>query len=406
MNKFRIWLFVLALVVGAAGASGYANWWFYRSLAEGFTEGLVYAVMGASADVWKFIGLSATAVLVLERRHFWAWFGRAIWAGCVVASIIAAIGFSSSVQAGLEDPRSAALERRDLLQTEIAADQAELDALQTRGEPKSPGEVEGELTALLNGPPVYEDGTLGTGTLRSQLEARTGAYCDGAFDGPLTRQYCPQIGALQAEVTRAERYVALTANLRANRAELRGIEAPASGDAEAAAFSTLATLGGTSSGWKSGTIIFFAILIEILACTGESFMRLLSPKWRLGVPRVDLALIGWIASMRRAWAGLPQPAPAAVVRNVPEPAAPPASKPKPAPEPQPAPAVTFTPPAAIEPEPAPAVEAQPAPEPAHGEFTPDPERPRPDPKPPAPKKPTGPNVAEFRPTIDRRTRRA
>jgi hypothetical protein len=401
MIRFRLWLIVLVLTTGAAGASGFANWWFYRSLADELVEGLVYAVMGASADVWKVVGLSATAILIAERKLFWAWLGRLLWGGAVVASIIAAIGFSSAVQAGMEDPRANAIKDKTTIEAQIAADEADLTALLERGEPMPPEEARAALARLLDSPAVYDDGTLAPGTLRTQLTARTGAYCDGAFSGPLTVKYCGQIRELEGEIARADRYVDVSASLRTNRTRLLEIETPSSGEAEAAAFSTLAQVGGTALGWKTFTVIFFAFLIEALACTGESFMRLLAPKWRLKVPRVDLAIITLVREWREAAAGH--------VRRV-EPA--PVSKPKP----RPAPSVTVPAPPSASPPSAsfapievdsPVETPAPPPEPvapvASASFSPAPAAPL-RPVPPAPpSRPTEPPRGVFIPTV--RTRR-
>lgn len=413
MSAWLRWLLLLSGIVACAVASVLANIWFYRSLAVETYEQQLYAAMGYGSDAFKMGALSAAALIIAGGGLAWKLFGwavRGLWAVAVLVSIVAAVGFTTGVQAELEDPKANALNERAQDQNQLRADVAEMEGLLGCVEselgtdacsiPAAPSEVAAELAQLLDSPPVYKDGREGSGTLRTQLTARTGVYCDGSFDGPLTRAHCPTIRALEAEEARAERYVQLSTAIRDARARLRTVDTPASGSAEHVAFVTLAELWNYTPGWvKAVTLFVFAVLVEALSSTGMEILRKTAPKgpsmkwWRLD--RAALACVAWVSQAKKTWrtASLPEfkvteraprqpakprvppaapPAPKRVETEVsppPPPKAPPA--PKPAPAPQPAIAGAFSPVPERERGPRNTGAGDTAPRtPAHGDFKP------------------------------------
>ncbi|MEM9739320.1 MAG: hypothetical protein AAF829_05585, partial [Pseudomonadota bacterium] len=244
------------------------------------------------------------------------------------------------------------------------------------------------------------------GTLRTQLTARTGVYCDGAFDGPLTREYCPQIRAWEAEAARAERYVQLNLAIREARSRLRTVDTPASGSAEHVAFVTLAELWSATPSWvKAVTLFAFAVLVEALASTGMEILRKTAPKgpsmkwWR--VDRAALACVAWASQAKKTWrtASLPEfKVTASTPRQPPKPRVPPAAPPAPKKI-----DVVAAPPEPPEPPPAPTPE--PTPEPAQsGEFLRHVQRDRPKRTTSIDTQPRIPAHGDFKPRVSKRRR--
>ena len=277
------WLWGVFIVLVITLASGVANIWFYSSLAD-TTEGKwVYGAMGGGADGFKSVALIFAGVFaVYKNTKWWARGLRLGWSIAVAASAIAAIGFTSMVQANIENPKADALRDTATIEAQLSLDQAELETLMTAGEPDPPLTYQAELNALLDGAPALLTETHSQETtVRALLASKDGTICEGAFAGPVTRTYCPVIRSLEANKARSERVLELRNDIKTASEKLENIDLPASGEVEAPAYVTLSKaltwLFPTSEDAKVKTIVFFAVFVEAVSCLGFTFMNRLQP---------------------------------------------------------------------------------------------------------------------------------
>lgn len=339
------WLLLVAFVAIATGASVAANWWFYSSLGADLFERGIYAAMGVGLDGFKVVGLSTARALQMAGWHGTAWAARVFWLIAVLASLVAAIGFTAAAQANREDPTSQAIKERRLVESQLAEDTAALERLLGGGPaPVSVGASQAALDALLDSTPAGSPGPL-----RSVLVGASGGLCDGTYRGPLTVRWCPDIREAEGMVSRAKAYDELTASIRRTREKLAGIETPANEQVEHPGFVTIATVTTASAGLVKGVVLFvFAIAIEGIAAGGWSFIQGSAGAARSFAAAAGCAIMAPINWFRRCFGGTvaapevvastPAPAPAAseaAPEVTPEPAA--ASDPETAPEPPPDP---------------------------------------------------------------------
>lgn len=238
ININLFWLVPASLaIIALFGVSAKANYDFGLSLGHP-----LFGYASLASDVTKIVALFAVFSAWYHRRYIASFALLLIWAACTVWSVGSAFGFMSLHYADMTDRRGKTAEDYQLLSTQLTRFEQQLGRVGT-SRPQSV--IQSEIDGLYRIPGV--DGC-------------------SVINGPVTRQVCPKIDTLKAELGNAKSFEWLTGRIDELRRELKGTDRVTSIDPRADTLASL--LGITIVDVKKGIVIFFALLLEFVTAVG------------------------------------------------------------------------------------------------------------------------------------------
>lgn len=233
------------------GVSACANWYAGASFGDSSvfnfllfqtTTSQIFSVASLSADILKTVMLFAATAALATRNFRAAGVTGGIWFVCTVWSVISATGFVAFNQGNVTDGRGKSVAEWSQLERQIERNEQKRAEVKPHRPQK---DLQAEIDGILRIPGI--DGC-------------------AVINGPVTRQYCPQLTALRQELAHAESAIWLDAELERLRKEMKSAERVTSENPWAELVAGLTT--ATASQAMTGRALLFAFMLELISGPG------------------------------------------------------------------------------------------------------------------------------------------
>jgi hypothetical protein len=230
-------------------ASAAANLRYGLTLGSSVSEQILYCAVSLASDGFK-VTLPLVALRLWGgRRRLWGFAAATLWAGTVIFSTLAAIGFASGSRSEVLATRAAATDQRADLRSRIQRNE---EARKRIGDARVPSVIQAEIDTLLH---------------------RPGADACPHIDGPVTKTICPKVDALKQELAVSQEAARLDAEISPWRAEL--VTLPVIGADTDSQSATVARVTGLEERQvRDWLAIFIAVLVEAGSALGFTLITL------------------------------------------------------------------------------------------------------------------------------------
>lgn len=224
------------------------NWTFWRGQGADATQGLIFASVSVSIDLFK----SCLPLIAERARHARHWLGMAVaiilFIGCLGFSLLSAMGYASLARGMVTGGREALGVQYRAARADLVHQQARLAAL---------GDTR---------PQAVVDEALARAKQDRRWSSSNGCT---AATAEASLVYCREIGALKVELASAEdadRIRARVTTLETEIATLLRAGAQLQSDTQAGFIASVSGIGIENV--QSSITLFFAVLVELLAAFG------------------------------------------------------------------------------------------------------------------------------------------